>query len=120
MVQASLPPSPRFAFSGISTPVELDIEARLVADILALATLPVRSEIAADRFRQAQLRAAEETLRVESVVRRTLPRCGGACACCCTHGHTVRSRTCCQARVIFGLGLPPHLKLFIKSLCIEQ
>jgi hypothetical protein len=58
MVQASLPPSPRFAFSGISTPVELDIEARLVADILALATLPVRSEISADRFRQAQLRAA--------------------------------------------------------------
>jgi hypothetical protein len=24
MVQASLPPSPRFAFSGISIPVELD------------------------------------------------------------------------------------------------
>jgi hypothetical protein len=44
MVQASLPPSPRFAFSGISTPVELDIEARLVANIPALATLPVRSE----------------------------------------------------------------------------
>jgi hypothetical protein len=79
MVQASLPPSPRFAFSGISTPVELDIEARLVADILALATLPVRSEIAADRFRQAQLRAAEETLRAchpltPRKVRRMSPR----------------------------------------------
>jgi len=74
MVQASLPPSPRFALSGISTPVELDIEARLVADILALATLPARSEIATDRFRQAQLRAAEETLRVAALVRRSYYR----------------------------------------------
>ncbi len=70
MVQASLPSSPRFAVSDISTPVELDIEARIVADILALATLPARSEIAADRFRQAQLRAAEETLRVAAETRR--------------------------------------------------
>src|SRR5215831_1400866 len=74
MVQASLPPSPRFAFGAISTPVELDIEARLVADILALASLPARTEIAADRFRQAQLRAAEETLRVAGVVRRSYYR----------------------------------------------
>jgi outer membrane protein TolC len=74
MVQASLPPSPRFALSGISTPVELDIEARLVADILALATLPARSEIATDRFRQAKLRTAEETLRVAAVVRRSYYR----------------------------------------------
>ncbi len=71
MVQASLPPSPRFAVSDISTPVELDIEARIVADILALATLPARSEIAADRFRQAQLRAAEETLRAAAETRRS-------------------------------------------------
>ena len=74
MVQASLPPNPRFSLSGISTPVELDIEARLVADILALATLPARADIAADRFRQAQFRAAEETLRIGAETRRSYYR----------------------------------------------
>ena len=37
---------------------ELEIERRIVADVIAMATLPARSEIAATRFRQAQLRAA--------------------------------------------------------------
>jgi outer membrane protein TolC len=71
MVEASLPPNPSFAVSRISTAVELDIERRIVADILALATLPMRADIAADRFRQAQLRAAEETLRLGSETRRS-------------------------------------------------
>jgi outer membrane protein TolC len=71
MVEASLPPNPRFSVSGISTPVELDVEARIVANILALATLPARQETAADRFRQAQLRAAAETLRVATETRRS-------------------------------------------------
>jgi len=74
MVEATLPPNPRFSVSSISTPVELDIEARIVANILALATLPARAEIAADRFRQAQLRAAEETLRVAAETRRSYYR----------------------------------------------
>jgi len=70
MVEASLPPNPTFLLSPISTPVELDIEARIVADVLALVTLPARAEIATERFRQAQLRAAEETLRVGAETRR--------------------------------------------------
>ena len=70
MVEASLPPSPTISLSRIATPVELDIESRIVADILALATLPARTEIAADKFRQAQLRAAEETLRLAAATRR--------------------------------------------------
>ena len=69
MVEASLPPNPMFSLSRISTPVELDIERRIVANILALATLPARAEIAAERFRQAQLRAAEQTLRVAAETR---------------------------------------------------
>jgi outer membrane protein TolC len=64
MVEASLPPSPTFSLSRIWTPVELDIERRIIADILALATLPARTELAAERFHQAQLRAALETLRI--------------------------------------------------------
>jgi outer membrane protein TolC len=71
MVEASLPPSPTFSLSRIWTPVELDIESRIVAQILALATLPTRIEIAADRFRQAQMRAAQETLRVGFETRRS-------------------------------------------------
>jgi hypothetical protein len=38
MVQASLPPNPTFSLSRVFTPVELDIEAAIAADILALAT----------------------------------------------------------------------------------
>jgi outer membrane protein TolC len=73
-VEASLPPNPALSISRISTPVELDIERRIVADILALATLPARANIAADRFRQAQLRAAEETLGVAAEARRNYYR----------------------------------------------
>jgi len=70
MVEASLPPNPALAISRLSTSVELDIERRIAGDILALATLPVRADIAADRFLQAKLRAAEETLRVAAETRR--------------------------------------------------
>jgi outer membrane protein TolC len=69
-VEASLPPNPTFSLSRISTPVELDIERRIAADILALATLPLRTEIALERFHQAQLRAAWETLRIGAEARR--------------------------------------------------
>lgn len=73
-VEASLPPNPAFAVSRLSTSVELDIERRIAGDILALATLPARANIAADRFHQAQLRAAEETLRVAAEARRSYYR----------------------------------------------
>jgi outer membrane protein TolC len=73
-VEASLPPNPTFSLSRVSTPVELDIEERIVANIVALVTLPARTEIAAERFRQAQLRAAEETLRVGIKTRRSYYR----------------------------------------------
>lgn len=74
MVQASLPPNPTFTLSRVSTPIELDIERQIAASILALATLPARADIAADRFHQAQLRAAEETLRVAGETRRAYYR----------------------------------------------
>jgi outer membrane protein TolC len=73
-IEASLPPNPTFSLSRIQTPVELDIERAVVVDILALATLPVRTELAAERFRAAQLRAALETLRVGFQTRRAYYR----------------------------------------------
>jgi outer membrane protein TolC len=78
MVQESLPPNPSFSFLRVSGSAEIEIERRIVADILALATLPARSEIALDRFRQAQLRAAVETLRVAAETRRAYYRAVGA------------------------------------------
>lgn len=69
LIQESLPPNPVFSISRIAGSGVVEIERRIAGDILALATLPFRSEIARQRFRQAQLRAAEETLRLAAEVR---------------------------------------------------
>src|SRR3984893_14365449 len=69
-VQESLPPNPTFSISRISGGGASEIERQVVGDILALATLPLRSDIAGERFRQAQLRAAIATLRLAAEVRR--------------------------------------------------
>jgi outer membrane protein TolC len=73
-IASSLPPNPTFGLSRIATPVELDVERAIAVDILALATLPARSRIAADRFHAAQLQAAAETLRVAAETRRNYYR----------------------------------------------
>ena len=74
MVAESLPPNPRLSISRIASAADVEIERRLVADILALATLPARAEVAQDRFRQAQLRAAGETARIATTARRAYYR----------------------------------------------
>lgn len=74
MIQESLPPNPGFSISRIAGNGAMELERQVVGDILALATLPFRSEIARQRFRQAQLRAALETLRLASDVRRSYYR----------------------------------------------
>jgi len=71
MVQESLPPNPTFSIFRIAGGGALEAERQVVGNILALSTLPFRSEIARQRFQQAQLRAAEETLRLAAEVRRT-------------------------------------------------
>ena len=74
LVAESLPPNPTFSLSRIAGDGAFEIERRVVGDILALATLSFRSEIARQRFQRAQLRAAEETLRLAADVRRTYYR----------------------------------------------
>ena len=74
LVQASLPPNPTFSISRISGEGAIEIERQIVGDILVLATLPFRSEIARQRFQKAQLRAAEETLGLAADVRRAYYR----------------------------------------------
>jgi len=73
-VGESLPPNPNFSISRIAGNGALEIERQVVGDILALATLPFRSDIARRRFQKAQLRAAEETLRLAADVRRAYYR----------------------------------------------
>ncbi|MGB6968364.1 MAG: TolC family protein [Methyloceanibacter sp.] len=74
MIANSRPPVPTFSISNVSTPLELDIERQIVVAILGLVTQPARSRIAADRFAQAQLRAASATLRVAAETRRAYYR----------------------------------------------
>ena len=74
LVRDSLPPNPTFSISRIAGDGALEIERQVVGDILALATLPFRSEIARQRFQKAQLRAAEDTLRLAADVRRAYYR----------------------------------------------
>jgi outer membrane protein TolC len=74
LVQESLPPNPVFSVLRIAGNGASEVERQVVGDILALATLPFRSDIARDRFRQAQLRAAFATLRLAADVRRTYIR----------------------------------------------
>ncbi|NPU09179.1 TolC family protein [Bradyrhizobium sp. 83002] len=69
-VEASLPPNPTFSLMRISGDGAFEAERQVAGDILALATLPLRSEIARERFHQAQLRAALATLRLAAEVRR--------------------------------------------------
>lgn len=78
MTREKLPPNPTFSFSRLAGPLGSDIEGAVVANILALATLPARAEMADDRFRAAQLEAAAETLRLGYDARRAFLRAVGA------------------------------------------
>jgi outer membrane protein TolC len=77
-LRQSLPPNPSISISRVTGSVETEVDRQIVGNILALVTLPVRSEIAANRFRQAQLIAAAETLRVAAETRRAFYRAVGA------------------------------------------
>lgn len=77
-VEQSLPPNPTFSLSRIAGNGGYEIERQIVGDILALGTLPFRSEIARQRFHQAQLRTALETLRLAADVRRAYYQVVGA------------------------------------------
>jgi outer membrane protein TolC len=74
LIGAYLPPNPTFSVERLASSAEVEIGGRVVANVLALLTLPARAQIAEDRFRQAQLRAADETLRVAAETRRAFYR----------------------------------------------
>ncbi|MFM9848065.1 MAG: TolC family protein [Hyphomicrobiaceae bacterium] len=74
MVEASLPPAPRLGFARLVGSGGFEIERQIVQNVLALLTLPRRREIAEARFRQAQVRAVEATLRVAAETMRAYYR----------------------------------------------
>jgi outer membrane protein TolC len=78
MVRESLPPNPNISLGRVAGPLSSEIEGAIAADILALATLPARADIAADRFEAARLEAAEATLSVATQARRAYYRAVGA------------------------------------------
>ncbi|MEP9352484.1 TolC family protein [Xanthobacter sp. KR7-65] len=73
-VAASLPPNPVFGVERLSGGGELDIERRLAANLLALLTLPARTEIAKSQFEAARQRAVEATFRTAAEARRAYYR----------------------------------------------
>jgi outer membrane protein TolC len=78
MVEASLPPAPRFEFSRLVGSGGFEIERQILQNVLALLTLPRRREIAEARFRQAQVRAVDATLRIAAETSRAYFRATAA------------------------------------------
>ena len=77
-VEAGLPPNPTFSLARLTGTLAagptfgtiLEIERNVLVNVLSLMTLPRRRDIAEERFRQAQLRAAEAVLRIAADTRR--------------------------------------------------
>ena len=69
-VEASLPPNPSFTYLMVSGSGQLDIERRIVANLLSLLTLQARTEVAEMQFRGAQLKAVNAVLKLAADTRR--------------------------------------------------
>ncbi|MGT2478181.1 hypothetical protein ACU4GR_03180 [Methylobacterium oryzae CBMB20] len=76
-VQATLPPSPRLSITQWGLGFNTEIERSVAASVLELATLPVRAEIARQRFTADQYNAAEQVLRLGARRGAILPHRGG-------------------------------------------
>lgn len=73
-VEASLPPNPVIGVERLAAGGELEIERRVIANVLALLTLPARSDIAKTQFEAARQRAIEATFRTAASTRRAYYR----------------------------------------------
>lgn len=73
-VQASLPPNPAISLSRIVGNAFAEVEFQLIGNLLSLATLQRRTDIARSQFEEARYRAVEATLRLAVDTRRTYVR----------------------------------------------
>jgi len=74
LVAASLPPNPLVSLSRVAGSGGFELEFSIVANILALLTIPARREIAERRFSTEQYRAVEATFQLASETRRAWVR----------------------------------------------
>jgi len=74
LAKETLPPSPSLSYSLLAGGGALEIERQVAVNVLAILTLPRREDIAALRFRAAQFKAMNETLRVAAETRRAFIR----------------------------------------------
>ena len=93
-VEATLPPAPIITLEFLWGAGFFDTERRLIANVLALATLPKRQKIAAVEFQAAQYKAVEATFRLAAEARRAYFR---AVAARQTVGFLTRARTSADA-----------------------
>ena len=73
-VQATLPPVPRLTLSRVGGDFAVEISRQVVLSLFELATLPIRAEVARERFRSDQYRATEQVLRLAGEARRQFYR----------------------------------------------
>ena len=93
-VEATLPPAPIITLELLWGAGFFDTERRLIANVLALATLPKRQKIAAVEFQAAQYKAVEATFRLAAETRRAYFR---AVAARQTVNFLTRARTSADA-----------------------
>ncbi|HPG01956.1 MAG TPA: TolC family protein [Beijerinckiaceae bacterium] len=93
-VEDSLPPNPSASILSVRGFMMLDIERRLAVDLLSLATLPARQEIAETRWRLARQTAISDTLRLAAEVRRQYWKAVAARA---QVGHLTQARATVEA-----------------------
>lgn len=92
-VQATLPPNPSFSILSVTGAGQLDIERRIITNLLSLLTLSTRREIAEAQFKVAQLRAIGATLKLAADARRQYWR---AVAISEQLGYLLQARTAAQ------------------------
>lgn len=68
-VQAALPPSPTISVARLAASLEREIERQILVNLFGLITQPSRQKISEAKIRQAQLRAAQETLKIAAQAR---------------------------------------------------
>lgn len=93
-VEAGLPPALTFSYGRLASGEELEVERRVIANILALLTLPSRKKIAQAEFEAARYKAVEATFRLAAETRRAFYT---AVAARQTVGFLERARTSADA-----------------------
>ncbi|MBM3607526.1 MAG: TolC family protein [Alphaproteobacteria bacterium] len=68
-VQAALPPNPTISVARLAASLEREIERQILVNLFGLITQPSRQKISEAKIRQAQMRAASETLKIAAQAR---------------------------------------------------